>query len=176
MWILICSFLSAQAVQWGTIYSDRKTYAVMLEQFMLLWIICFVVDLIVVGSTLIMLNLLFWWRIDFLERRNKNYDDNWNMATNYFTTLDTYGIHILSILSEGSGCPPQNINNGWFIVSIVASWYFVQTVIIVGVDAWVLLKEFIAQLWRSYWSYSHHSVWFILLERMVMEKWFGIYF
>ena len=35
---------------------------------------------------------------------------------------------------------PQNINNGWYIVSFVMVWYFLQCVVIVAVDGFVLIR------------------------------------
>ena len=35
---------------------------------------------------------------------------------------------------------PQNINNGWYIVSFVMMWYFLQCVVIVAVDGFVLIR------------------------------------
>ena len=38
---------------------------------------------------------------------------------------------------------PRNINNGWYIVTLFMTWYFLQCVIIISVDGFVLLRYFI---------------------------------
>ena len=37
---------------------------------------------------------------------------------------------------------PQNINNGWYIVTLLMTWYFLQCVVIIAVDGFVLLRCF----------------------------------
>lgn len=35
---------------------------------------------------------------------------------------------------------PKNINNGWYIVTLVMMWYFLQCVVILAVDGYVLIR------------------------------------
>ena len=37
---------------------------------------------------------------------------------------------------------PKNINNGWYIITLVMTWYFLQCVVILAVDGYVLIRAF----------------------------------
>lgn len=35
---------------------------------------------------------------------------------------------------------PKNINNGWYIISLITAWYFLQCVYIIVIDAFVIIR------------------------------------